>query len=70
MWNIQNKVTDGRTQMNILQKWMKIATRMRECGDRCCNWSPQNSSNVKRKKDTGGTSPAVTKQEKKMNSHG
>jgi hypothetical protein len=53
-----------------LQKWMKIATRMRECGDRCCNWSPQNSSNVKRKKDTGGTSPAVTKQEKKMNSHG
>jgi hypothetical protein len=32
-----NRWTDGGTQMNILQKWMKIATRTWECGNRCCS---------------------------------
>jgi hypothetical protein len=34
-WNRRNRCTDGRTPMNISQKWAKIATSVMECGDMC-----------------------------------
>jgi hypothetical protein len=30
---------EGRTPMNISQKWMKIATNVMDLGERCYNWS-------------------------------
>jgi hypothetical protein len=35
MWNNQKRGIEGHTPTNISQKWMKIATKTRECGDTC-----------------------------------
>jgi hypothetical protein len=36
----RNRRTDGRTPMNISQRWMKITTYVMELWERCCSWNP------------------------------
>jgi hypothetical protein len=45
-----------------------MATRAMELGERCCRWSPYYSNNVRKKEDSGGTSPARAYATKKTKS--
>jgi hypothetical protein len=47
-----------------------MATRVMELGERCCSWSPQYSSNVRKKEDDDGTSKARAYTAKKTKSPG
>jgi phage terminase small subunit len=47
-----------------------MTTKAMELGERCCSWSLYYSSNVKKKEDSGGTSPAKAYATKKTKSPG
>jgi hypothetical protein len=66
----QNSRTDGRTPTYISQRWTNMATRAMELGERCYNWSSYYSSSVRKKEDSGGTSPARAYATKKTTSPG
>jgi hypothetical protein len=36
----RNSRTDGRTTMNISQRWTKMTTSIMELEERSCSWSP------------------------------
>jgi hypothetical protein len=64
------KRRNSRTPMYISRRWMKMATRAMELGERCCSYNPQYSSSVRKKEDNGGTCPARAYATKKMKSPG